>query len=582
MSHIPARVLALAAASLFAVAAPGLAQDVAIENNVPMQARDGVTLRSDIYRPSAPGRYPVILERTPYDKRADVNFGVTGASRGYVVVIQDVRGRWASDGEWYPLKNEANDGYDCVEWAAALPSSNGRVGMFGGSYVGATQMLAAIAAPPHLVCIMPAVIASDSYSHWVYQGGAFAQMLNQGWTSALALNTLERRVARTAQPSHWDMQRPLDAYPVLDLGSADSLAGYYHDWLRHPSYDDYWRAWSIEEHFSRITVPALHVGGWYDLFQDGTLRNYAGIAAAGGSEAARRGQRLVMAAGGHAGAGPKIRDVDFGKASVLDTWALAFRWYDYMLRGIDNGMAGEKPVRIFVMGKNVWRDEDAWPPARASVTPWYLHSGGGANSLAGDGRLGPLSPGKEPADTFRYDPLDPAPTLGGPAFGDFHQVPGPCDQRPVEARRDVLVYSTPPFASDTEITGHVTLDLYVSSSALDTDITGKLIDVAPDGAAMNLSEGILRLRYRESRERAVLMKPGEVYRVSIDLWSTSNVFRAGHALRLEISSSNFPRFDRNLNTGGAIGGPPSDARVAENSVYHDAAHPSALLVPLMP
>jgi len=573
--------LAFAALASLLPAARGFA-DVVVESNVAMKARDGVTLRADIYRPGEPGRYPVILERTPYDKRTEINFGLKAAARGYVFIVQDVRGRWASDGEWYPLKNEANDGYDCVEWAAALPYANGKVGMFGGSYVGATQLLAAIAAPPHLVCIMPAVMASDSHEQWIYQGGAFSQMINQGWTSACALNTLERRVAGSAQPSHWDMKGPLDAYPVLDVGSADGLAPHYHDWLRHPAYDDYWRAWSIEEHFANITVPALHIGGWYDLFQDGTLRCFSGIGERGGSDAARKGQRLVMAAGGHAGAGPKIRDVDFGQASVLDTWALGFRWFDYMLKGIDNGMAGEKPVRIFVMGKNAWRDEETWPPARAAAAHYYLHSGGGANSLSGDGALSTRPPGAEPADVFRYDPADPVPTLGGPAFGDAHQVPGPCDQRPVESRRDVLVYSTAPFTGDTEITGHVTLDLYVSSSATDTDITGKLVDVGPDGKAINLSEGILRLRYRASRERAVLMKPGEVCRISLDLWSTSNVFAAGHSLRVEISSSNFPRFDRNLNNGAAIGDALAGPQVAANTIYHDAARPSALIVPVMP
>ena len=547
-----------------------------------MKTRDSVVLRADIYRPGSGGKFPVIVERTPYDKRAEVELGKKAAGKGYVFVVQDVRGRWASDGEWYPLKHESNDGYDCIEWAAALPYSNGKVGMWGGSYVGATQMLAAISAPPHLAGIMPHVTASNCHEHWFYQGGAFAQLLNQAWSTALSINTLERRVARDAQPSHWDMKRPPADYPMLEVGPAVGLADYYYEWLAHPGYDDYWKQWSIEEHFGRINVPALHIGGWYDVFQDGTVRNYLGIKSKGGSEAARKGQRLVMIAGGHAGPGPKIGEVDFGKDAVLDIWALGFRWYDYLLKGIENGMAGEKPVRIFVMGKNVWRDEDDWPLARAAETRYYLHSGGSANTLAGDGVLSTTLPGTETADKYVYDPEDPVPTHGGPAFGDSHWTPGPFDQRVVESRRDVLVYTTPAFTHDMEVTGPVTLELYISSSGVDTDFTGKLVDVSPDGFAQNLTEGILRARYRNSRENPALMNPGQIYKLTIGLCSTSNVFLAGHRLRVEVSSSNFPRFDRNLNTGAGSGSSSTHAEKAANVVYHDRDHASALIVPFVP
>ena len=293
--------------------------------------------------------------------------------------------------------------------------SNGKVGMFGGSYVGATQMPAAVAAPPHLVCIMPHVTASNYYGHWVYQGGAFAQLLNQAWSTALSVNILERRAGRDAQPSHWDMKRlPVD-YPMLDVGTAAGLADYYYDWLKHPSYDEFWKQLSIEEHFGQIKVPALHVGGWYDVFQDGTFRNYLGIKNRGDTDSARKNQKLVMAVGGHAGAGPKVGDIDFGKDAVLDTWALAFRWFDWMLKGIDNGMAREKPVKIFVMGKNIWRDGEDWPLARAKSTRYFLHSKGGANSLGGDGMLTTSRPAAESADKYIYDPANPVPTLGGPA-----------------------------------------------------------------------------------------------------------------------------------------------------------------------
>ena len=250
------------------------------------------------------------------------------ASKGYVFIVQDVRGRWASDGVWYPHIHESNDGYDCVEWAAALPYSNGKVGMFGGSYVGATQMLAAVAAPPHLVCIMPHVTASNYYGHWVYQGGAFAQLLNQAWSTALSVNTLERRAGRDAQPSHWDMKRlPVD-YPMLDVGTSAGLADYYYDWLEAPRYDDFWKQLSIEEHFDQIKVPALHVGGWYDVVSRRNSPELSRHQKPWRYRLRRKNQKLVMAVGGHAGAGPKVGDVDFGKDAVLDTWALAFRWYD--------------------------------------------------------------------------------------------------------------------------------------------------------------------------------------------------------------------------------------------------------------
>jgi hypothetical protein len=556
--------------------------EVAFESNVAMKTRDGVTLRADVYRPKAEGKFPVILERTPYDRRNGVGFGLKAAAQGYVFITQDCRGRFGSEGDWYPFKYESQDGYDTVEWAAALPYSNGKVGMFGGSYVGATQMLAAVAAPPHLVGIMPVVTASDYHAHWAYQGGAFSLLLAQAWSTALALDSLQRRVARTSQPWSLGLKRPPGDYPLLDLGTPAGLADYYYDWLSHPAYDDYWKQWSIEERFAKIQVPALHVAAWYDLFQDGSIRNYVGIKGKGASEAARTGQRLVIIPGGHAGATPKIGEVDFGKDSVLDTWALGLRWYDYLLKGLDNGLAAQKPVRVFVMGKNIWRDEESWPLARAKPTRYYLHSEGKANSLRGDGTLSPTPPAAEPADQYVYDPAEPVPTQGGPVLGDpVHVPPGPLDQRAVESRPDVLVYTTPALAKDTEVTGPVSLALYVGSSAVDTDFTGKLVDVWPNGFAQNLTDGILRARYRNSWERAEFMNPGEIYQLTIDLWSTAHVFLAGHKLRLEVSSSNFPRFDRNLNTGEDQSRGTRMVK-ATNIIYHDPDHPSALILPMVP
>jgi len=556
--------------------------EVIVERGVPVKMRDGVVLRADIFRPQAEGKFPVLLTRTPYDKRGEADFGQQAARHGYIVVAQDVRGRYTSEGEWYTFKHESQDGYDTVEWAAALPYANGKVGMFGGSYVGATQMLTAIAAPPHLAGILPVVTASNYHENWTYQGGAFEQWFDQSWTTGLAENTFDRRMVKNSYATRWDMGLPLAEYPLLELGTPAGLADYYLDWLAHPSYDDYWKAWSIEENFSQIQVPALHVAAWYDIFQDGSLRNYLGIKAHGGSEAARNGQRLLVMVGGHAGGGPKIGEVDFGKDSVVDEEALILRWYDYLLKGVDNGMGSEKPVKIFVIGKNVWRQEDGWPLGRAKETRYYLHSAGHANTLGGDGTLSTAAPSTEAADKYVYDPADPVPTRGGPLCCDAtHQPPGAYDQRPVENRDDVLVYTTPAFKQDTEVTGPVSLELYASSSAVDTDFTGKVVDVWPNGYAQNLTEGILRARYRDSREKAEFMDPGDVYKLRLELWSTSNVFEAGHKLRLEISSSNFPRFDRNLNTGEDQGHSTHLVK-ATNAVYHDREHPSALILPVAP
>ena len=499
-----------------------------------------------------------------------------------MVIAQDVRGRFTSEGEWYPFKNESLDGYDTVEWAAALPYSDGKVGMFGGSYVGATQYLAAIAKPPHLAGICPTVTASNYHDGWTYQGGAFEQWFDGSRFAAASEVTLRRRAEKGINPVEGSKVLPLVSYPVLEAPSATGVAAYFTDWLEHPRYDGYWKALSIEDHYADIQVPVLGVGAWYDIFLGGTLRNYVRLKTEAGTEAARRGQRLEVTVGGHAGGGRKIGAVDFGEKLSKDDDDAMLRWYDWLLKGQANGVEKEKPVKIFVMGKNEWREEDDWPLARAKSTRYYLHSAGAANGLSGNGVLNSAAPAEEKADQYIYDPSDAVPTIGGPLC--CQALPtgiGPQDQRPAEERHDVLVYTTAPFPKDTEVTGPVSLDLYVSTSSVDTDFTGKLVDVSPDGFAENLTEGILRLRYRNSQEKPELANPGETYRITVDLWATSNVFLAGHKLRLEVSSSNFPRFDRNMNTG------EEQARAtrmikATNMVYHDKAHPSAVILPVLP
>jgi putative CocE/NonD family hydrolase len=562
---------------------------VTFERDTVVVMRDGTKLYADVFRPDAAGKFPVLLQRTPYDKNSGTEFGLKAAAQGYVVIIEDVRGRYASEGEWYPFKNEINDGYDTVEWAATLPYSTGKVGMFSGSYDGATQMLAAIGHPPHLAGIFPYVTGSNYHDNWIYQGGAFEQWFSESWSSKLARETFSRANQKRVDPLNGAPTVPLVDYPIFGLRQLPSqatttkaFAPYFLDWLDHPSYDDYWKAISIENHFSDITVPALHVAGWYDIFLGGSLRNYLGIKSHGGSAAARSGQRLLVIVGGHAGNGPKIGAVDFGKDSNFDEDETTIHWYDYLFKGARNEFSSGKPVSIFVLGMNKLRQEDEWPLARAKSTRYYLHSRGVASGHALGGSLSGIAPAAEKPDQYIYDPNDPVQTIGGPlCCGALSTGIGPQDQRPAEARDDVLIYTTPAFSKATEITGPISLDLYVSSSAVDTDFTGMLVDVWPNGFAQNLTSGILRLRYRKSEENPELAKPGETYHITLDLLSTSNVFLAGHKLRLEVSSSNFPRFDRNMNTGEEQAHATRMVK-ATNVVYHDKARPSALIVPVVP
>ena len=507
-----------AAALLAQTAAPPMH----VEKAVAMKTRDGITLYADIYRPEGDGRFPVLLQRTPYNKEGGEGFARRAVPRGYMVVVQDVRGRFTSEGEWYTFKHEADDGYDTIEWAAALPHSDGRVGMFGGSYVGATQMLAAIGHPAHLAGIAPVVTASNYHENWTYQGGAFEQWFNQSWSAGLAQDTANRAIRQAANAVLGDRVLPLTDFPIFNLApgsGADltrSLAPYYEDWLEHPSYDSFWKKWSIEEDFSRIQVPSVTIAAWYDIFLGGSLRNYVGLRDGAGNGDARAKQRLVVTIGGHAGGGRRIGELDFGQAAEeYDESRITLDYYDWLFQGKQNQFANAaNPVRIFVMGKNEWRDEAAWPPSRAVTARYALYSGNAANSVNGSGSL--LAPGVvtrtggSPSDTFTYDPANPVPTVGGPLCCDgSHLAPGPRDQKDVETRQDVLVYTTSALDSDLEVTGPVSLELWAASTAPDTDFTAKLIDVYPDGRAINLTEGILRTRYREttSRESAPRARP---------------------------------------------------------------------------
>lgn len=565
--------------------------------------RDGVVLATDVYRPQTTAALPVVMLRLPYNKENPVLLFLAGdilrvAQAGYAVVVQDCRGTYASGGEFNPYFQEARDGADAIAWAASQPWCNGTVGTMGASYYGATQWLAACEQPAALKAMAPFITTDQYYDRWTYQGGAFQLGFMLQWASStFAVGEVVRRLGRgEAEPATLGaavaaadaVARNYAHLPLTDMPGLADLAPYYRDWLAHPSYDDYWRAAAPCEHYEKITAPALNFGGWYDLFLGGTLANYVGMKARGGSGSARRHQRLVIGPWVHGYNGGVYPERNFGLMAmdaVADVTGMQIRWFDRWLKGADNGVDGEKPVKLFVMGLDQWRDEDDWPLPDTRYERWYLHSGGRANSAAGDGGLSTVAPGAEQPDTYLYDPRDPVPTCGGATFlpGLFIAAnAGPRDQRAVEQRADVLCYTSAPLAADLEVTGPVTLRLFVSTSARDTDFTGKLVDVHPDGRAMILTDGILRARYRESLSTPKPMTPEEVCEVEIDLVATSNLFRAGHRLRLEVSSSNFPRFDRNTNSGGDIATETeADFVVATNRVWHDTSRPSHLLLPVI-
>lgn len=557
--------------------------EVTVENGVRVKMRDGVTLAADLYRPQGAGKFPVLVERTPYNRKGDFAMAHELASHGYVVVLQDTRGRFDSGGEFYPFRHEAEDGYDTIEWAAALEQSDGKVGMFGGSYVGATQMLAAMAKPPHLAAIFPYVTASEYYDGWTYQSGALMQWFASSWTTGLTVDTLRRKTAERSRPKEWIGQLSLEDYKLLDPPPVADLAPYYRDWLRHERSDEYWRRWKVSDHYRGMNVKALHAGGWNDLFIKGSLKNYTGLRAGGITESVRAGQRLLVGPWAHAATSPegKIGDVVYGRGAVLDMTRTALRWFDFALKGVQNEYATAPPVSIFVMGENVWRAEREFPLARTRYTKYFLHSARGAGGVEGDGRLDTLAPATERPDAFTYDPLNPVPTIGGRLCCGDAIPPGPFDQRPNESRLDVLVFSTPPLERDLEVTGYVTAELYAATSAPDTDFTMMLVDVAPDGYARYLTDGIVRARYRDTTDRAEPITPGRVYKFNLDLWVTSNLFKAGHRLRLYVSSSNFPRFNRNHNTGETNVG-ATRALKADQTIYHDASRPSSITLPVIP
>ncbi|HUQ93454.1 MAG TPA: CocE/NonD family hydrolase [Bryobacteraceae bacterium] len=553
--------------------------DIRMDNLVEVKMRDGVSLFADVYRPTTPGKHPVILSRTPYSTERYPNAyeaAVYFSRRGYAFVYQDVRGRHESEGKWEPFRNDIEDGYDTVEWAAAQPWSNGKVCMEGGSYLGHVQWRAAMAKPPHLVCMVPKVASTSLYHNWITLNGGWRLSFNFGWgpvrqESRIMQNTGQHVMANGPESLRYDK-----ILPHLPLITMQELAGrkakFYHDWIRHPDYDDYWKKLNVEEMFQEIGIPVYTMGGWFDIFSQGTLNGYVGMSTRGKTDAARKKSRLLIGPWGH-GSSRKFGDLDFGQHAHVDELAESLRFFDYWLKGKDDGIDAQPSVTLFVMGKNEWRREKEYPLARTQYRKMYLHSGGRLNwdAPAGD----------ETSDTYRYDPADPVPSVGGNNCCGTPTKAGPVDQRTIEKRPDILGYTSEVLDRDIEVTGPVKVVLHASSDCVDTDFVAKLIDVFPDGRSMPVAEGIVRARYRDSLSRPRLMEPGKAYEFTIDLVGTSNAFLKGHRIRVDVTSSHFPQFDRNPNTGEAFG-MTSNVKVATQTVHHSGARASHVLLPVIP
>jgi putative CocE/NonD family hydrolase len=554
-------------------------QEIRIEFDVPATMRDGTVLRANVFRPVGEGPYPVLVTRHPYDKNLfeagylDVK---TIVRAGYIVVAQDARGRFTSDGEWLPWKHEREDGYDTVEWAAALPGSNGRVGMFGGSYLGSTQWSAAIAGAPHLVAIAPITTWADPDNGLVLRGGALELGLNAWWglqtalgqipKAGLELDDMIKRLMATmgdydalATQTYW--QLPAGAQPMLestgqpDLGLTRALAD--------PATLEESR---VSGRYDEIKVPSLGFAGWYDVFLQGDLDNYVGQRARG------RTARLVVGPWHHMSLalpllGGQVGEVNFGLSALLPGGQMVSdvqrEWYDHWLKDEPASTAHESGVLLFVMGINQWRAEEEWPLARATDVDLHLNQNA---TLTWD------APEVDQAHSaYTYDPADPVLTRGGNLVMATEFPAGPFDQRDTEARDDVIVFTTEPLAEDLEITGRVRATLFVSTDGPSTDWVARLCEVDAKGVSRNIVDGITRVH----------TEPGRVDEVEIDLWSTSIVIKAGHRLRVQITSSNFPRWDRNLNTGEAvIDG--TQMRAAKQRIFHDRERPSRLTLPVVP
>ncbi len=551
---------------------------------VPM--RDDVTLYADVYLPAEPGEYPTIVSRTPYGVQRPGSHErfIKFAQNGYAVVFQDVRGRYESEGVWEPFRDEAEDGYDTIEWAALQPWSNGKVAMQGGSYLGHNQWAAASQNPPSLVAAFPAVASTNLYANWITMGGAFRLAFNYGWGVVRMPNRImlpQFWHTEDYTPEELKYENILMHLPLIngDLQSAGYMVQHYRDWVEHESFDEYWQQIDDESRFDQMTIPTYSFGGWFDIFVMGTINGYVGMRNQGATQEARDGARLIIGPWGH-GASQSAGDFDFTPAAYVDQFETELRFYDYYLKGIDNGLGDEKPVKLFYMGANQWRAEDDYPIPGTEYRNLYLSSEIGANSVRGDGILTFDEPSEIGSDSYRYDPANPVPTLGGNNCCGAPTIAGPRDQRPLERREDVLVYTSDFLKEPLTIAGPVNLKLFAATDGPDTDWMIKLVDVYPDGTAKPISEGILRAKFHRGLDQLNLLTPDQVYEFDIELTGTANVFKPGHRIRVDITSSNFPQFDRNPNTGAPLGS-SDEIRVAHQTIHHGGPRLSRIVLPVV-
>lgn len=557
--------------------------------NLTASMRDGTVLKADVYRPDTHRKYPVLLARTPYDKLLDqhVEQARKLAELGYLVVVQDVRGRYASDGEFRPgffsaYHHDTEDGHDTVEWAASLPWSTGKVGTFGNSYVGWTQWELAHSRPSHLTAMMPQGIAANLLDRELSGILRLGRVL---WWSINSLAPDQRRKAsskwgpRTLEDAEtlWaegDRSKWLWYLPLMDIPDEVmfGIKPHFESWLKDRT-TDHFRF--LEKH-SNIDVPALTITGWYDQ-QIGSIKHFTGMSKNGRTERAREGQRLIIGPWTHTGVDwvSRVGDINFGPEASRNYYDVANQWFSYWLKDEGLGIDNWPPIQIFVMGSNQWRAESEWPLARTVYQDFYLHSSGSANTTDGDGILSTEPPEYEPHDQYIYDPKDPVMTQYSTAGQQE-----PRNLRPLNGRHDILVYTTTTLEEPLEVTGPVVMELWAASSAPDTDFVVKLIDVWPDGSAYELCHGIVRARYRKSFTEPSLIRPYEVYHYTIQVNPTSNVFKQGHRLRVDISSSDFPNFDRNHNTGG--NDYEEDTLLsAVQTIFHDKSRPSRVVLPII-
>ncbi|MBO8155091.1 MAG: CocE/NonD family hydrolase [Bacillaceae bacterium] len=547
---------------------------VNIQRDVRIPMKDGITLSADLYLPDDEGSYPAIVVRTPYLKQTDVIFqnGNYFAKNGYAVVYVDVRGRGDSEGTFDAYFQEADEGYDTIEWVAKQSWCTGDVGTMGGSYLGRIQWLTALKKPPSLRTMIAAVTPSDPFVEWPT---GIPTPFHLCW-----LYMISGKVMQNVNLLNWE-----DIYKHVPLQTMDERTGKIIDRWReefeHPYLDDWWKRICYQDKFDQIDLPVLHISGWYDDEQVGTPLNFHGMTTKGASEFARKNQKMIMGPWPHQiNKSTKIGDIDFGPDAVIDLNGYMLRWFDYWLKGKETGIMKEPAVKMFVMGENKWRDEQEWPLARTIWTKYYLHSHGRANSRFGDGKLSTSDSFKNEseADEYIYDPADPVPFITDATSA---QIGGPDDYSAVERRDDVLVYTTEVLEEELEVTGPVKMELFASSSAKDTDFMVKLLDVWPNGYAQRLTDGMVRARFREGMENPSLIEPGKVYKFEIDCWNTSHVFKKGHQIRVEIASSAFPKYDRNPNTGEELGKTANMVK-AEQKVYHKEEYPSAIILPVIP